>query len=207
MRPRRLDRLNVISFSILPDELFAVAANPNRGAISFLFSTADRDIIRLVHTHLWSTLFRCPSLSQQRPGSAHVRSGVSAASLALAQEAFECLLDVKTREGRYKPADEYRSAACLAGEQNSMFHILEKLPAGHNLSHQKRFKAFSIVYFFKLEKEAAHGATGKLSSLKGMCQLHLFKCAHKETVTSRVEQPNGASVSIFLKMKLHLKNV
>lgn len=61
MRPRSSDGLSVKTtlVSVLPHELggfFFGGAGANRRVGSFLFSTADRDKIRLVHTHFWSTL-------------------------------------------------------------------------------------------------------------------------------------------------------
>lgn len=62
MRPRSSDGLSVKTtlVSVLPHELgggfFFGGAGANRRVGSFLFSTADRDKIRLVHTRFWSTL-------------------------------------------------------------------------------------------------------------------------------------------------------
>ncbi|TNN88452.1 hypothetical protein EYF80_001234 [Liparis tanakae] len=59
--------------SILPDEQLLLGRY-NRGVGSFLFSTADRDTVRLVHTHFWSTLYCCPSPFKRRQRSAYALS-------------------------------------------------------------------------------------------------------------------------------------
>lgn len=98
-----------LSFSILPDEQL-LGRQTEELVASCSAPQTERETIRFVHTHSWSSTFTAALLrsvpspnTQRESSSAYVLSGlVQVDLLSLAREAFEWLLDVIHRESRYK---------------------------------------------------------------------------------------------------------
>lgn len=142
----------------------------DRGVSGVQFSTADRETI--VHTHFWSTLLMPFSLQTQREVRRPRLIRFSAGWLALAREAFECLLDVIYRESRYK--QQLSTGALFAEAQVQSCALLFPWELSVITWIMKRFPGLPSSLFLTVQawRETPKAASENVlltAALKGIC--------------------------------------